>query len=80
MVINTWGVTDEWEESCLAQSAHKYVKECKGESLEPANEYLQTSPSNRAVRHNIQQQSSWLDVLVTRTRRAKLDRMCWSRN
>jgi hypothetical protein len=35
---------DEWEGSFLAQSAHKYVKECKGESLEPANEYLQTYP------------------------------------
>jgi hypothetical protein len=31
---------DEWEGSCLAQSAHKYVKECKSESFELANEYL----------------------------------------
>jgi hypothetical protein len=26
--------------SCLAQSAHKYVKECKSVSQEPANKYL----------------------------------------
>jgi hypothetical protein len=31
---------DEWEGSCLAQSAHKYVKECKSVSQEPANKYL----------------------------------------
>jgi hypothetical protein len=31
---------DEWKGSCLAQSAYKYVKECKSKSLELANEYL----------------------------------------
>jgi hypothetical protein len=32
---------DEWEGSCLAQSAHKYVKEYKSVSLEPANKYIE---------------------------------------
>jgi hypothetical protein len=31
---------DEWEGSCLAQSAHKYVKMFESKSLEPANEYI----------------------------------------
>jgi hypothetical protein len=31
---------DEWEGSCLAQSAYKYVKMSKSKSLDPANEYL----------------------------------------
>jgi hypothetical protein len=76
---------DEWEGSCLAQSAHKYVKCSRERALSRSTSIYRRTPSNRAVRNltaeialDRTRWSNWPDALVswaalneTTTRRAE---------